>query len=137
MESKIRLPRLGLSQLGTASPMLRALLQEGSMRLSWTKAVAGDLVARQAVQPHPAGDVDVWFKLAVENKVSWRQLVKPVLTHLGSPALETSETARCPDFHKYFLIQALGAHRARVHGVYRLARTVMDRSGICPVRGKE
>ena len=61
--------------------------------------------------------------------------MKPVLTHLGSPALETAVTVLCPDCHKYFLINGLGAHRARVHGVFRLARTVVDQSGICPVCG--
>ena len=46
VESKIRHRRLGfLAQLRTASPMLRALMQEGGMRLPWTKAVIGDLVA--------------------------------------------------------------------------------------------
>ena len=119
--------------------MLRALLQEVGMRLLWTKAIVGDLVALQAAQPkvsampHPAGDVDAWIRLAVENKASWKQLVKPVLTHVGSPALE--ETVRCPDCHKDFIIKGLGAHRARVHGVFRVARTVVDRSGICPVCG--
>ena len=77
VESKIRHRMLGfLAQLRTACPMLRALLQEGGMRLPWTKAVVGDLVALQAAQPkvammpHPAGDVDAWIKLAVENKSS-------------------------------------------------------------------
>ena len=37
--------------------------------------------------------------------------------------------------HKYFLIKELGAHRARVHGAFRRAWTVVDRSGICPVCG--
>ena len=98
-------------------------------------------MALQAAQPkvwampHPAGYVDVWMEMAVENMVSWRQLVKPDLTHLGSPALETAEKVPCPDCHKYFLINWLGAHRARVHGAFRLAGTVVDRSGICPVWG--
>ena len=49
VESKIRHRRLGvLAQLRTASPMLRALLQEGGMRLPWTKAVVGDLVGGSA-----------------------------------------------------------------------------------------
>ena len=96
-----------------------------------------------SAMPHPAGDVDVWIKMVVENKLSWRQLVKPGFTHLGSPALETTETARCRDCHKYFLIKGLGAHLARVHGVFRLARSAVDRSGICTcvgsssTRGKE
>ena len=48
VESKIRHRRLGfLAQLRTASPMLRAPLQEGNMRLPWTTAVVGDLVALQ------------------------------------------------------------------------------------------
>ena len=75
-KSKIGHRRLGfLAQLRTASPML---LQKGCMRLPWTKAVVGDLVALQAAQPkvavmpHPAGDVDAWIKLAVENKSSWK-----------------------------------------------------------------
>ena len=55
VESKIRHRRLGfLAQLRTASPMLRALLQEGCMRLPWTKAAVGDLVALQAAQPQVA-----------------------------------------------------------------------------------
>ena len=58
-----------------------------------------------SAMPHPAGDVDVWIKMAVENKVSWRQLVKPVPTHLGSPALEAAETVPCPDCHKQFLVK--------------------------------
>ena len=78
-------------------------------------------------------DVDAWIKLALENKVSCKQLVKPVLTHVGSPALETGESVRCPDCHRDFLIKGLGAHGARVHGVFRVARTVVVRSGICPV----
>ena len=45
--------------------------------------------------PHPAGDVDAWIKLAVENKSSWKQLVKPVLTHFGSPALGPAEMVPC------------------------------------------
>ena len=60
VESKVRLRRLSfLSQLRTASPLLRALLQEVGMRLPWTKAIVGDLVALQAAQlkvsamPHP------------------------------------------------------------------------------------
>ena len=127
-----------LAQLRTASPMLRALMQEGSMRLPWTKAVVGDLVALQAAQrkvammPHPAGDVDAWIKLGVENKSSWKQMVKPVLIHIGSPALGTAEMVQCPDCHKSFLVKGLG------HGcttVFRVARTVVDRSGICPVCG--
>ena len=61
--------------------------------------------------PRPAGDVDAWIKLAVENKVSWKQLVKPVLTHARSPTLETGETVRFPDCHKDFLIKGLGARR--------------------------
>ena len=116
VESKIRHRRLGfLAQLRTASPMLRALLQEGSMRLPWTKAIVGDLVALQAAQPkvammpHPAGDVDEWIKLAVEKKSSWKQLVKPVLTHIGSPALGPAEMVQCPDCHKSFLVKGLGA----------------------------
>ena len=142
VESKIRCRRLGfLAHLHTASPMLRALLQGGGMRLPWVKAIIGDLGALQAAQrkvlamPHPAGNVDVRIKTAVENKVSWRQLVKPVLAHLGSPVLETAETVPCRDCHKYFPIKGLGAHRARVHGVFRIARTVVDRSGVCPVCG--
>ena len=62
VESKVRLRRLTfLSQLRTASPLLRALLQEVGMRLPWTKAIVGDLMALQAAQPkvsampHPAG----------------------------------------------------------------------------------
>ena len=39
-----------------------------------------------------------------------------------------------PDCHKSFLVKGLGAHRARVH-VLRVARTVVDQSGICPVCG--
>ena len=103
------------------------------MRLPWTRAIVGNLVALQAVQskvsmmPHPAGDVDAWIKLAVENKVSWKQLVKPVLTHVGSPAFEARESVRCPDCCKDFLSKGLGARRARVHGVFRVVRTVMDR----------
>ena len=87
------------------------------------KAVVGDLVALQAAQPkvammpHPAGDVDAWIKLAVDDKSSWKQLVKPVLTHIGSPALGPAETVQCPDCHKSFLVKGLGAHRARVHNV--------------------
>ena len=73
--------------------------------------------SKVSMMPHPAGDVDAWTKLAVEDKVSWKQLVKPVLTLVGSPALEARETARCPDCHKEFLIKGLGVHRARVHGV--------------------
>ena len=142
VESKIRCRRLGfLAQLQKASSMLRAVLQEGGTRLPWVMAIIGDLVALQAAQPkvsampHPAGDVDVWIRMAVENRVSWRQLVQPVLTHLGAPALETAVTVPCPDYHKYCLIKGLGAHSARVHGVFRLARTVVDRSRICPVCG--
>ena len=88
-----------------------------------------------AMMPQPAGDVDAWIKFAVENKSSWKQLVKPVLTHIGSPALGPAEMVQCPDCHKSFLVKGLGAHRARVHNVFRVARTVVDRSGICPVRG--
>ena len=58
--------------------------------------------------PHPAGDVDAWIKLGVENKSSWKQLVKPVLVHIGSPALGTSEMVQCPDCHKRFLVKGLG-----------------------------
>ena len=111
------------------------------MRLPWTKAVVGDLVALQAAQPkvammpHPAGDVDAWIKLAVDNKLSWKQLVKPVLTRIGSPALGPAEMVQCPDCHKSFLVKGLGAHRARVHNVFRVARTVVDLSGICLVCG--
>ena len=120
--------RLGfLAQLRTASPMLSCTF--GCMRLPWTKAVVGDLVALQA------GDVDAWIKLAVDNKSSWKQLVKPVLTHIGSPALGPAQMVRCPDCHKSFLVKGLGAHRALVHNVFRVARTVVDRSGICPVCG--
>ena len=142
MESKFRHRRLGfLAQLRTASPMLRALLQEGGMRLPWTKAVVGDLVALQAAQPkvammpHPAGDVDAWIKLAVDNKSSWKQLVRPVLTHIGSPALGPEEMVQCPDCHKSFLVKGLRAHRARVDNVFRVARTVVGGSGIYPVCG--
>ena len=78
--------------------------------------------------------LDAWIKVAVENKSSWKQLVKPVLTHIGSPALGPPEMVQCPDCHKSFLVKGLGAHRARVHNVFRVARTVVDRSGIC--RGK-
>ena len=80
------------------------------MRLPWTKAVVGDLVALQAAQPkvammpHPAGDVDAWIKLAVDYKSSWKQLVKPVLTHVGSPALGPAEMVQCPDCHKSFRV---------------------------------
>ena len=93
------------------------------MRLPWTKAVVGDLVALQAAQPkvammpHPAGDVDAWIKLAVKNKSSWKQLVKPVLTHIGLPALGPAEMVQCPDCHKSFLVN--GWVRIRV------ARTVV------------
>ena len=114
VESKIWHRRLSfLAQLRTASPMLRALMQEGCMRLPWTKAVVGDLVALQAAQrklammPHPAGDVDAWIKLCVENKSSWKRLVKPVLIHIGSPALGTAEMVQCPDCHKSFLVKGL------------------------------
>ena len=141
VESKIRHRRLGfLAQLRTAAPMLRALLQEEGMRLPWTKAVVGDLVALQAAQPkvammpRPAGDVTRGLSW-LWNKSSWKQLVKPVLTHIGSPALGPAETVQCPDCHKSFLVKGLGAHRARVHNVFKVARTVVDRSGICPVCG--
>ena len=79
--------------------------------------------------------MDVWIKIAVENKVSWRPFVKPALTHLVSPVLETAETVPCPDCHKYFLIKGLGALSARVHGVLRIARTVVNRQTICLVCG--
>ena len=56
VESKIRHRRLGfLAQLRTASTMLRALLQEGGMRLPWIKAVVGGSVALQAAQPNQLG----------------------------------------------------------------------------------
>ena len=102
VESRVRLRRLSFwSQLRTASPLLRALLQESGMRLPWTIAIVGDLVALQvqskvSMMPHPAGDVDAWMKLAAENKVCCKQLVKPVLTHVESAALEAREKARCP-----------------------------------------
>ena len=85
--------------------------------------------------PHPAGDVDAWIKLAVENTSSWKQLVKPVLTHIGPPALGPAEMVQCQNCHKSFLVKGLGAHRAQVHNMFRVARTVVDRSGICPVCG--
>ena len=44
-----------------------------------TLAIVGDLVALQAMQPK----VSAMLHAAGENKVSWRQLVKPVLTHVG------------------------------------------------------
>ena len=65
----------------------------------------------------------------------WRQLVKPVLTHVGSPALETGVPVRSSDCHKDFLIKGLGAHRARLHAAFRIARTVVGRSGIYLVCG--
>ena len=54
------------------------------------------------------GDVDAWIKLGVENKSSWKQLVKPVLIHIGSPALGTAEMVQSPDCHKSFLVKGLG-----------------------------
>ena len=83
--------------------------------------------------PHHAGDVDAWIKLAVGNRMSWKQLVKPVLTHVGSAALEAKEKARCPECHKDFLVKGLGGHRARTQGVFRVARSVVGHSGICLV----
>ena len=53
----------------------------------------------------------------------------------GLPAWETGGTARCMDCHKDFHITGLGTHRTRVHGVFRIARTVVDRSGVCSVCG--
>ena len=48
VESKIKRRRLGvLSQCSAASLMLRALLQEGCLRLPWARAIVGDLVALQ------------------------------------------------------------------------------------------
>ena len=81
--------------------------------------------------PHPAGDVE----MAMENRVSWRQLAKPVLTHLGSPALETRRNGAMPRLPQVLPHQGAGCNRARVQGVFRLAKTVVDRSGICPVCG--
>ena len=107
------------------------------MRLHWTRAIVGDLVALQAVQskvsmmPHPTGDVDAWIKLPGELEAA----CEACSYSCGSPALEVRETVRCLDCHKEFLIKGLGAHRARVRGVFRVARTVVDRSGICPVCG--
>ena len=77
----------------------------------------------------PSWGCDAWIKLAVENKSSWKPLVKPVLTHIAA------EMVQCPDCHKSLLVKGLGAHGARVHNVFRVARTVVDRSGICPVCG--
>ena len=96
---------------------------------------AGSAVEGGNDAAHSWGCRHVWIKLAVENKSSWKQLVKPVLTHIGSPALGLAETVQCPDCHKSFLVKGLGAHRARGHNVFRVARTVVDRSGICPVCG--
>ena len=99
--------------------MLRALLQKGGTRLAWVKAIIGDLVALQAAQPkesakpHPAGDVDVWIRMAVENRVSWRQLAKPVLTHLGSAALETAVTVPCPRLPQVLPHQGAGVRIVR------------------------
>ena len=84
------------------SPSFARSCRKGGTRFPWTKATVGELVTLQAAQPkvssmpHPAGDVDAWIALAVENKESCRQCVKPVLTHLGSKAMETGETVRCP-----------------------------------------
>ena len=99
----------------------------------WRPGGATGSAVKGLAMPHPPGDVDAWMKLAVETKVNWKQLVKPVLTHVGSSALETGETVRFPECHKDFFIRGLGALRARVHGVSRVARTVVDRSGVCPV----
>ena len=109
-----RLPRWR-ARLGTAgraswrsfAPLLQCFVRP-CRKGAWTKAVVGDLVALQAV--HPAGDVDAWIKLAVENKSSWKQLVKPFLTHIGSPAMGPAEMVQCPDCHKSFLVKELGAH---------------------------
>ena len=57
VESKIRCRRLGFqAQLHTASPMLRALLQEGVDLIAWQAAQP-----KASAMPHPAGDVDVWI----------------------------------------------------------------------------
>ena len=57
VESKIRHRRLGfLAQLRTASPMLRALMQEGGMRLPWTKAVVGGFGGSAGSAPEGCND---------------------------------------------------------------------------------
>ena len=79
----------------------------------WRPGGAAGSAVKGLAMPHPAGDVDACIKLAVETKVNWKQLVKPVLTHVGSSALETGETVRFPECHKDFFIKGLGALRAR------------------------
>ena len=36
---------------------------------------------------------------------------------------------QCPDCDKSLIVKGLGAHRALVHNVFRVARTVVDQSG--------
>ena len=56
----------------------------------------------------PAGDVDTWIRLAVENKASWKQLVKPFLTHVGVTSSSNRENGAMSRLPQRFPHQRTG-----------------------------
>ncbi len=81
--------------------------------------------------PPPNEDVDAWVVFAIQFPKAWRKFVRAWQT-CDSPVLADTAFTACIICGKMIAHKGLGAHCARAHAQYRLARTFCTDDGICP-----
>jgi len=79
--------------------------------------------------PPPRLDPDAWIRLAIKYPKAWRKFVS-VLRTSGSPVNPEADKTACAQCGKMVARQGMGAHCARVHAVFRLARAFCKDDGV-------
>jgi hypothetical protein len=82
--------------------------------------------------PPPAVDLDAWVAFVIKSPKSWKKFVRALATS-DSPELPATVLVTCSVCGLLVAKQGLGAHCARMHSMFRLARASVGSDGVCPV----